>query len=765
MTKSSLIIIALSTALIISVVTGRACGASNRAIGTTVRLAGQVVDAVSGSPIVGASVRVDNTADVAATDENGLFLFSNVPGNQVTLQISAVGFQPRNVADVDLALDQSRFIKVRLAPTVYDVGSIDVTSARERRPAGSALILTRKDIGRSPAGSVPELLEEVPGVIVEQSGPGGRATVRIRGSAENQVLVLVDGHKLNAAGDGVADIASVPLEMVERIEIYTGGASAKFGPDALAGAVNIVTQPSIAASDQNVELKVEGGKWNSVEYGGTANDPLLLSNATTRLAWSHTQTEGDFDYAYSEGSSQRTYTGTRLNNRSVTNSYFGSGRYTLGPRVELGFSVQYFDADRGLPGAASRPDRFASSDDNRLLGSATLTVRDQTGGAFESSIAMSRYTQHFINTEPSVATAYQFDSQFDNSVLSVRNQVRKLLWPGNDSRLQIDYRRDGLDHADYLRPAQSMGYSARHVAGLGLSTVQELPIDFKPVDRVTLDVAARFDYAHTDAQREATAISEAIEPHYTRHWSPAVRLALAGGDRIEYSLSTSYGRSLRLPSLNALFWKGDARSSGNPDLRPERSEHSEIAAELRTSVSHVSLTATATYFHTSVRDLVVWQPSLGVWAPDNIGAARMTGHEESLTLGILGDAIRLSYQNAVTLAVNRGAGLATRNRLLPFYPGYVTSLRGEGTVHGISLGASLRWTDKTYSNLSNTKYYDASELIDVWCKLDRKILPSWKVMFSARVENLTDEDYVLMSHYPMPGRHLSVGIGIRFSPR
>jgi outer membrane cobalamin receptor len=765
MTRNSTITAVLCAAMMALFASDYAHGAAGRAVGTTVRLAGQVVDAATGNPVVGASVRIDNSADIAATDEDGLFLFNSVPGHEVALQVTAVGFQSRTIAAVDLNPDQSRFVRVRLEPTIYQLGPIEVTSTRGRRTTDGALVLTRHDITESSARSLPELLEDVPGVIVERSGPGGRANVRIRGSAENQVLVLVDGHKLNAAGDGVADLASVPLEMVERVEIYTGGASAKFGPDALVGAINLVTRPSAATSDRKAELSVEGGEWGSLEYGGSANDPIVISHLTTRFAWSHMQTNGDFDYAYAEGSSGRIYSGIRRNNRSASGSYFGSGRYTFGQHADLSFFVQYFDANRGLPGAASRPDLFASSDDSRLLGSATLEVRDRAGGTFESSISLSEYTQKFVNTEPSVPTAYQFDSRFDNTVLSMRNQIRRRVWLGNDSRLEVDYRRDGLTHDDNLRPTQSMGYSSRHVTGLGLSSVQDIATDFEPINRLTLDAAVRFDYAYTDAEREATAISEAIEPHHTRHWSPAVRLALAGGSRVEYTLSASYGRSLRLPSLNALFWKGDARSSGNPDLKPERSEHSELTAGLHSTLSRLSISASVTYFHASVRDLVIWQPSMGVWTPDNIGAARMTGHEESVTLAIFGEVIRLSYQNAVTLAVNRGAGLATRNKRLPFYPGYVTTLRGEASLHGATLGASLRWTDKTYSNTSNTKYYEASELIDVWCKLEREIVTSLKVWLSARVDNLTDEDYVLMSHYPMPGRHLSVGLGLRFSPR
>lgn len=90
--------------------------------------------------------------------------------------------------------------------------------------------------------SLHEVLKRVAGVrIAQQGGLGSRATIAIHGLEGRRVKIFIDGIPLNTP-DGSLGINDIPIQLVERIEIYKGVVPARFGGDALAGAVNVVTR-------------------------------------------------------------------------------------------------------------------------------------------------------------------------------------------------------------------------------------------------------------------------------------------------------------------------------------------------------------------------------------------------------------------------------------------------------------------------------------------------------------------------------------------
>ena len=82
----------------------------------------------------------------------------------------------------------------------------------------------------------------------------GAATVNLRGLGSESTLILVDGRRLGYSGilGGVTDVSTIPLSMVERIEVLLDGASAVYGSDAIGGVVNIITKKDYQGVDVNV---------------------------------------------------------------------------------------------------------------------------------------------------------------------------------------------------------------------------------------------------------------------------------------------------------------------------------------------------------------------------------------------------------------------------------------------------------------------------------------------------------------------------------
>jgi outer membrane receptor protein involved in Fe transport len=201
------------------------------------------------------------------------------------------------------------------APTTVDPAQdtqangteITVTGSRiQRRDAdnvGPLLTLTSDDIAKSGASSVGDLLQKLPsaGVSLNSNGTQGTSygassiNLRYLGGAEgsgNRVLVLVDGHRwVDAVGQrgfrDFVDLNTIPLGMIDGIEVLKDGASAIYGADAIAGVVNIKTlQPfdGVRGSVRSgITDKGDGAEYNAIlnvgrRFGGLS---VLFSARTS----------------------------------------------------------------------------------------------------------------------------------------------------------------------------------------------------------------------------------------------------------------------------------------------------------------------------------------------------------------------------------------------------------------------------------------------------------------------------------------------------
>ncbi len=136
-----------------------------------------------------------------------------------------------------------------------EIEEIVVTGSRIRRTdltAPSPLsVVSAEQMAETGTVTIDSILNEMPQVMPgwtnSSNFPGtGTATVDLRGLGARRTLVLVNGKRfIPTTGDGVVDITGIPTAMVDRVEVMTGGASAVYGSDAIAGVVNFILDDSI----------------------------------------------------------------------------------------------------------------------------------------------------------------------------------------------------------------------------------------------------------------------------------------------------------------------------------------------------------------------------------------------------------------------------------------------------------------------------------------------------------------------------------------
>ncbi|WP_294292120.1 TonB-dependent receptor [uncultured Chryseobacterium sp.] len=127
-------------------------------------------------------------------------------------------------------------------------------------------IITREDILNSPAKSIDEILQLVPGMDIRRRGANGvQSDLGFRGSSFEQVLLLLNGIRMNDSQTGHNSMnLPVDLEDVERIEVIKGPAARRFGQNAYAGVINVITK---TYPGKKVKVSAEAGDFETYGFG------------------------------------------------------------------------------------------------------------------------------------------------------------------------------------------------------------------------------------------------------------------------------------------------------------------------------------------------------------------------------------------------------------------------------------------------------------------------------------------------------------------
>jgi outer membrane receptor protein involved in Fe transport len=180
-----------------------------------------------------------------------------------TLFASASLFAGAAAAQVTQPVEASPDAQESAAQTGSDVV---VTGSRIGRPdletASPVNVVGEAELNYRQPATAEELLRDLPSVRPNigpgvNNGSGGAATIDLRGIGVERTLVLVDGRRVTPFGlDGVVDLNTVPVGLLERVDIVTGGASTVYGADAVAGVVNFITKRSFSGVDATVNYRI-----------------------------------------------------------------------------------------------------------------------------------------------------------------------------------------------------------------------------------------------------------------------------------------------------------------------------------------------------------------------------------------------------------------------------------------------------------------------------------------------------------------------------
>ncbi|SEM35980.1 iron complex outermembrane recepter protein [Chryseobacterium taichungense] len=151
-----------------------------------------------------------------------------------------------------------------------DIETIEIQGKLFSTPYKSAnqniTVITKEEILNSPAQSIDEVLQQIAGMDIRRRGANGvQSDIGFRGSSFEQVLLLLNGIRMNDSQTGHNTMnLPVDLDDVERIEVIKGPAARRFGQNAYAGVINVITKTD---PGKRVRVKAEAGDYETYGLG------------------------------------------------------------------------------------------------------------------------------------------------------------------------------------------------------------------------------------------------------------------------------------------------------------------------------------------------------------------------------------------------------------------------------------------------------------------------------------------------------------------
>ena len=456
-------------------------------------------------------------------------------------------------------------------------------------------VLTRQNIEDSHAGTLAEVLRQVPFLFLTQSGgKGGLTTVTLRGGKPNFTLVMVDGVPVNDITNvlgGSFDFSSMSTENIEQVEIVRGPLSAIYGSDAVSGVINILSRHG----EGPIHFQASGD----------------LGNFATRdLQAGVSGKVGRFDYSFG-GSYQDVGV-------QVQEDPFRLGAFDFNSHLAVGNSgilslfTRYTDSqEAGFPSNGGGPeyaiDRQAQSIHSREIVSG-VGWQQQIGTRWLYSLGLD-----------------VFDSAGDSSIPPILDAPVPSFRSVPSELTDTEFRRVRFSFSNTVRIAHNwtatVGAAWRGERGTSTGLLGNIPDVFE-ISRHT--ESGNAEIAYRTGRLAATFGLHADAAHgFHPVYSPRAGVSYQAGPRGP-RLKSSWGRGFKLPSFYALA----DPIVGNRQLRPEFSTSFEagIEQDLFRQRARVGLTV----FRDDYRDLVDF--SAVSFRLVNRSEAQTKGAEFSVTL-------------------------------------------------------------------------------------------------------------------------------------
>ncbi|MCJ7618189.1 MAG: TonB-dependent receptor [Desulfobacterales bacterium] len=607
---------------------------------------------------------------------------------------------------------------------------VTATKTKEKRKdiPNAVIIMDEIDIQESSANSLGELLANELGVDWRTYGNYGGAAqeIHIRGMGGDATQVFVNGVSVNSPSLGTADVAKIPLNSIERIEVVKGSGSLLYGSGAMGGTVNIITK---RPKRDKMDLKASVGYGSQDTHQLSAEQGMFLFN--------------DFGYYLTAG--RRETDGFRDNSDFAQNDVSLKLVYDKGDVLDISLYGDYIDREYGRPGVEpphGTQDYYISG--VKFYSSDAASVLDN-GGDDDAHVALqiksnpSEWLRLNFRGDYTYMESYNHDRYHStgtgletwtiNEVGGIEGNLD--IRPFEGANLLV-----GAEYKDYNWKNETVDLDTSGAEAAGTRSKTNAGLHTK-------GSFAEIQYRPCQYLKALAGIRH--EDHSTFGHEDLPRFGLIVNPLKNTVLKFSRGKHFKSPTPNDLFWPTEdwgwgMGAEGNQNLKPETGWHTDATAEQTFFDEKVFITLS--YFKWNIDDKISWVPDANFfYKPQNLDSYEADGWELGTKIGPFYNLIlALNYTNTDAKETKQG-GVERQARYTPDdqFKGSLTYR----TEFGFNTTATVRYVGKRPGMYDNdTDINPSRTLASYWTtdiKIEQRLYDHW--ILSLTGNNLFDKGY------------------------
>lgn len=570
----------------------------------------------------------------------------------------------------------------------------------ESRTLADVEVVTRQDIDRIQAKTLPDVLRRLTGIQVSQNGGRGQlASLFVRGTSSDQVLVLVDGVRFARAAKGAVDFNQIPLTYVQRIEYVRGARASLYGSEAIGGVINIIT---IARADEE-RTKLSAGL-GSLDYQelSVASGIKVTESGQLNIALGSESDDG-YNVRPVPGVNDGDRHGFDTKNGLLGYVHNFNDQWSVFGNLRAYENVYQYDSSYGSRGyyEAEKDDLSATlggkyQSDN-VMSELQVTAQKQKSWNYEQAKGKHSGTEDELE---------QQNVQWTNSYLLNNNTT----FAGG-----IDWRNES-----YKDKSANKTFDRTNGALFGMATTS--------IDKAMLEGSARLD----DNEEYGSEFTYSLAAGY--QFVP------------EFGVKASFGTAFKAPNLYQQY----DPTYGEKDLKPEESD----AWELAFSGDVQGVFWSVTGYDYKITNLIDYHPTtykyLNVDGETHIQGVELVAEFDT---GIVQHQLSADYKDAED---DKGHQLQRRAKEMYKWNALVSFDKVDWSVSYQYVGKrpDVDYSTRPSQDITLSSYSLVDTAVTYY--------PNESTSISARIDNLFDEEYEMAKGYPAAERAYYLNVGYEF---
>jgi len=746
-------------------------------------ISGTVKDSKTGELIPGVNVIVEQLVKGASTDVNGHFKIPDLPYGVYDLSVSCIGYQSKKKR---VRVNKSKMMLVdfsidRHSEKLNEVLVAGKSDIQKRREAPEAVTVIDASQLRGQAVSLENVLNKAVGMKVRQTGGlGSTSRMMIHGLEGKRVQIFLNGDPLNSP-DGSITIDDIPIDLIERIDIYKGVIPARFGGDGLGGAVDITTREF---DTDYIDLAYEHSSYNTNRATWILKKNLKESGILFGFG-------GFFNYAENDYSFKSPYQDnlTIKRDHDAFKSYILSGSATFTKlwfdKIDAEFN--YYINEKEIQGIKKNIQHAERKSDLMAFEFGLEKEEffiDQL--SFDYDLLVGSVRAHLIDTS-------SFNYDFRGNRFSSPNGKGEIGWTPNDSddktfefrqRLNLNYKinanhdinlntssRYAKKRPQDLLASEHADYNLSGYPSELTSMVSGLTHEWKPNGERFINMLSAKLYHINSSISDINMFTIQDKPLIKSNSTTGYGFgnAIRWSPYSFFNIKASYQHALRLPIGDELF--GDGMLIGpSSELKPERSDNINLGIMFDSFdfIGFHRLQFELSGFFMNVKDMIRLMQSNMNYSYVNLGEVEIKGIEAELkadiTKGIYAYA-NMTYQDVRDVMKYEPGSLApnvTKDLRLPNIPYLFGNFGLEyhkedlfGKNQFFKVFWDAQYTEEFFFNWNVSEKQNRKIPTSIVQNIGvQQVFGKNKYSISAEVHNLFDREVWNMYKMPLMGRSL-----------